>query len=214
MISTILFIDNFDSFTFNLVEAFERLGCDIRVLRNRVAAPAAFALARGQADLIVLSPGPGTPRDAGCCLELIGLAKGHVPLLGICLGHQAIVEQAGRRRRPRARAGPRQGLAAGARRRRADARARRFAQRRPLPFAVHPPAAGAVPDPCRDRRHGDGDQRRRGAADRPAIPSESILTLHGDRILRNVLEDAREARAVIPPDRAAMGGGPPQGGGG
>ena len=91
----ILMIDNLDSFTFNLVESFQWLGCEVQVLRHSV--PAADALARAQKmeSLIVLSPGPGTPDEAGCCLELIGLAKGKVPLLGVCLGHQAMVQQAG-----------------------------------------------------------------------------------------------------------------------
>ena len=91
----ILMIDNLDSFTFNLVESFERLGCEVQVLRHNV--PAADALARAQQkdSVIVLSPGPGTPDEAGCCLELIGLAKGKVPLLGVCLGHQAMVQEAG-----------------------------------------------------------------------------------------------------------------------
>jgi anthranilate synthase component II len=93
----ILLIDNVDSFTFNLVESFERLGCGLRVVRNSIDARRAFAIARDAGAWIVLSPGPGRPRDAGCCLELIALAKYEVPLLGICLGHQAIVEEAGGR---------------------------------------------------------------------------------------------------------------------
>ena len=95
MSRNVLLIDNLDSFTFNLVEAFERLGAAVRVLRSSVSAQTALDVARAEDALIVLSPGPGTPRDAGCCLELIGLAKGRVPLVGICLGHQAIVEEAG-----------------------------------------------------------------------------------------------------------------------
>jgi anthranilate synthase/aminodeoxychorismate synthase-like glutamine amidotransferase len=91
----ILLIDNLDSFSFNLVEAFQRLGCAVRTLRNQVAADEALAIAERTGALIVLSPGPGTPDDAGCCLELIARAKGRAPLLGICLGHQAIVQQAG-----------------------------------------------------------------------------------------------------------------------
>lgn len=92
---TVLLIDNLDSFSFNLVEAFERLDVRVRVLRNTVDAAKAAALAREQDALIVLSPGPGCPEEAGCTLELIGLAIGQVPVLGICLGHQAIVRQAG-----------------------------------------------------------------------------------------------------------------------
>ena len=95
MIRDMLLIDNFDSFTFNLVEAVERLGAKVRVLRNTVAAEEALEAALASGALILLSPGPGRPEDAGCCLQLIRLAKGQVPLLGICLGHQAIVLEAG-----------------------------------------------------------------------------------------------------------------------
>jgi anthranilate synthase/aminodeoxychorismate synthase-like glutamine amidotransferase len=95
MIRQVLMIDNFDSFTFNLVEAFERLGCSVRVLRNSVDPAQALAEADEQAALVVLSPGPGRPEDAGCCLDLIEQAIGSVPVLGVCLGHQAIVLQAG-----------------------------------------------------------------------------------------------------------------------
>ncbi len=91
----VLLIDNLDSFTFNLVEAFERLGAAVQVLRNRVEAARALEIAEAKDALIVLSPGPGRPEEAGCCLELIALAKGRVPLLGVCLGHQAIVREAG-----------------------------------------------------------------------------------------------------------------------
>jgi anthranilate synthase/aminodeoxychorismate synthase-like glutamine amidotransferase len=91
----VLMIDNLDSFTFNLVEAIERLGATVRVLRNTVAAQTALALAEETGATLLLSPGPGRPEDAGCCLELIALAKGRVPLLGVCLGHQAIVLEAG-----------------------------------------------------------------------------------------------------------------------
>lgn len=95
MIRDVLMIDNFDSFTFNLVEAIERLGASVRVLRNTVAAQAALESARASGALILLSPGPGQPQEAGCCLDLIRLARGRVPVLGICLGHQAIVLEAG-----------------------------------------------------------------------------------------------------------------------
>lgn len=91
----VLFIDNLDSFTFNLVEAFERLGAGVRVLRNTADPGLALEAAAEDGALVVLSPGPGTPDEAGCCLELIARAKGRVPVLGVCLGHQAIVHQAG-----------------------------------------------------------------------------------------------------------------------
>jgi anthranilate synthase component II len=95
MTRPVLLIDNLDSFTFNLVEAFERLGAAVRTLRNTVAPSEALGAAEAAGALIVLSPGPGGPQDAGCCLELIAMAKRRVPLLGICLGHQAIVLEAG-----------------------------------------------------------------------------------------------------------------------
>jgi len=95
MIGNVLMIDNLDSFTFNLVEAIERLGAKVRVLRNSVAAEAAMEMAEDSRSLILLSPGPGRPQEAGCCLDLIRLAKGRLPVLGVCLGHQAIVLEAG-----------------------------------------------------------------------------------------------------------------------
>ena len=92
----VLMIDNLDSFTFNLVDALSRQGCDVRVLRNTVAASDAMAVAgQGEPALIVVSPGPGDPASAGCCLELVRLARDRVPLFGVCLGHQALIEASG-----------------------------------------------------------------------------------------------------------------------
>jgi len=84
----ILVIDNYDSFTWNLVQYLGELGGDPEVVRND-AAPAAELLAKAPAG-IVLSPGPKTPNEAGVCLELVREAAGQVPLLGVCLGHQCI----------------------------------------------------------------------------------------------------------------------------
>jgi anthranilate synthase/aminodeoxychorismate synthase-like glutamine amidotransferase len=95
MTARVLLIDNLDSFTFNLVEAIERLGAKVRVLRNSVRAGDAFRTAEESGASILISPGPGTPREAGCSMELVALAKGRVPVTGICLGHQAIVLEAG-----------------------------------------------------------------------------------------------------------------------
>lgn len=84
----ILLIDNYDSFTFNLAHYFGELGATVDVRRNdALSADAALALAP---EAIVLSPGPCDPDRAGICLELIAKAAGRVPLLGVCLGHQAI----------------------------------------------------------------------------------------------------------------------------
>lgn len=94
MTRPVLLIDNLDSFTFNLVESLARLGHEVHVRRSSIAAAAALAEAQALGAIIMISPGPGAPRDAGCCLELITLAKGKVPMIGVCLGHQAIVEEA------------------------------------------------------------------------------------------------------------------------
>ena len=84
----IILIDNYDSFTFNLVHYLGGLGADVVVHRNdKISADAVIA---ADPDAIVLSPGPCTPNEAGICLELIDEAAGRVPLLGVCLGHQAI----------------------------------------------------------------------------------------------------------------------------
>ena len=91
----VLLIDNRDSFTFSLAEACLVAGAAVDVTRNSVSASAAFDRALRSDAILMLSPGPGGPRDAGCCLDLVALAAGRIPLIGICLGHQAIVEQAG-----------------------------------------------------------------------------------------------------------------------
>ena len=91
----VLMIDNHDSFTFNIVEALERLGATVRTVRNGISAANAFEQAARDDALILISPGPGRAEDAGCCIELIALAKGKIPSLGICLGHQAMVLEAG-----------------------------------------------------------------------------------------------------------------------
>ena len=92
----IILIDNYDSFTFNLVHYLGGLGADVRVHRNDKISAADVVAARPQA--IVLSPGPCTPSDAGICLELIdkaAKADKAIPILGVCLGHQAIGQAIG-----------------------------------------------------------------------------------------------------------------------
>ena len=95
MIRNVLMIDNHDSFTFNIVEALERLGANVRTARNEIAPENALEQAQSSSALILISPGPGHPEDAGCCVDLIRLAKDKVPLFGVCLGQQAIVLEAG-----------------------------------------------------------------------------------------------------------------------
>jgi anthranilate synthase/aminodeoxychorismate synthase-like glutamine amidotransferase len=86
-------IDNYDSFTYNLVHLFEQLGADVVVRRNdAITPPEADELAP---DRLVISPGPGRPVDAGVSIELIRHLGPSVPTLGVCLGHQAIIEAFG-----------------------------------------------------------------------------------------------------------------------
>ncbi|NVJ61025.1 MAG: aminodeoxychorismate/anthranilate synthase component II [Gammaproteobacteria bacterium] len=92
--SKVLFIDNFDSFTYNLVEEFRLLNFDVTVVRNSVDISELTRIGL-EHDLIVLSPGPGGPSDAGNSLQLLQELNGKVPFLGICLGHQIIAQFAG-----------------------------------------------------------------------------------------------------------------------
>ncbi len=86
----ILLIDNYDSFTYNLVQAFLVLGAHVDVHRtDAISVEQALALAPSH---LVISPGPGTPRDAGISMQMIRAFTGRVPIFGVCLGHQSLVE--------------------------------------------------------------------------------------------------------------------------
>ena len=84
----LLMIDNYDSFTFNLVQYFGELGEEVKVLRNDE--PTLADIAELKPDHLVLSPGPCSPAEAGICIEAIRHFTGKLPILGVCLGHQAI----------------------------------------------------------------------------------------------------------------------------
>jgi len=89
----VLLIDNYDSFTYNLVQMLEVAGAKVTVVRNdRLPAD---ALEDGDFTHLVISPGPGRPEDAGVSVSLVAEARGRVPTLGVCLGHQAIAIDAG-----------------------------------------------------------------------------------------------------------------------
>lgn len=89
----LLMIDNYDSFTYNLVQYFGELGEEIEVFRNdKISIPEIEKL---NPETLVISPGPGTPKDAGISLDLIDYFKGKIPILGVCLGHQCIGEAFG-----------------------------------------------------------------------------------------------------------------------
>jgi anthranilate synthase component 2 len=89
----LLVIDNYDSFTYNLVHFLGELGADSRVYRNDKISLEEIAVMRPEG--IVLSPGPATPNEAGICLALIGRFQSTTPILGVCLGHQAIGQAMG-----------------------------------------------------------------------------------------------------------------------
>ncbi len=86
----LLLIDNYDSFTYNLVQAFLMLGAEVDVHRND-ALSVDQALGLGHTHLVI-SPGPGTPRDAGISMRMIEAFAGRIPIFGVCLGHQSLVE--------------------------------------------------------------------------------------------------------------------------
>jgi anthranilate synthase component II len=91
----LLLIDNYDSFTYNLYQYLGELGAQTRVVRNdEISVAEAMAL---RPEAIVISPGPGTPDEAGISLDIIKAAAGTVPLLGVCLGHQALGQAFGGR---------------------------------------------------------------------------------------------------------------------
>lgn len=183
----VLLIDNFDSFTFNLVEAIQRLGANVRVVRNTLPAATAMAAAQEEGASILLSPGPGSPEAAGCCLELVALAKGRVPLAGICLGHQAIVLEGGGEvvRAPEPMHGKAswvehdgEGPFAGLQGPVQVGRYHSLCTRRlPRRFRVHASVDGMA------MAISDAEARQTGLQFHP----ESILTSRGQRILANVL---------------------------
>jgi anthranilate synthase component 2 len=93
-----LMIDNFDSFTYNLVDEFAKRGCEVMTYRNTLSLDSlGKILNEGPVDLIILSPGPGNPAQAGICIPLIREYCGRVAIFGVCLGLQAMVEALGGR---------------------------------------------------------------------------------------------------------------------
>ena len=185
----LILIDNLDSFTFNLVESLERLGVAVAVRRNSIAAEAALGEAQAMGAMLMLSPGPGAPDQAGCCLELVARARAaRQPLIGVCLGHQAIAEEAGGTvgRTPEPvhgkadwvshdGAGPFVGLPTPLRLARYHSLG---VSGLPERFTVHAASADGVPMAFTD------PVARQAAVQ---FHPESILTTHGDAILRNLL---------------------------
>ncbi len=193
----LLVIDNYDSFTYNLVQYFFELGVEVHVERNDVIDVDGVAALSPSA--IVLSPGPGTPDDAGICLDVVSRLGTKVPILGVCLGHQVIAQAYGgrivhARRVMHGRTSPIEhdgrGVFAGL----------------PSPFVATryhslvvardsvPPelrmtawtrdATGAIEEIM-------GLRHRRAPVEGVQFHPEAILTEHGHRLLRNFLERTR-----------------------
>lgn len=185
----VLLIDNYDSFSFNLVQALRVLGAQVTVRRNdEVSVAGARALA---ATHLVVSPGPGRPEDAGNSMDLIADALGRVPVLGVCLGHQALAAVLG------GVVGPARTLCHG----KASPvyhDARTVYQGLPVPFPAgryHSLAVaeeGLPADLAISAYTSDGEimgvRHRRFAAEGVQFHPESVLTPHGERLLANFLE--------------------------
>jgi len=190
----VLLVDNYDSFTYNLYQYLGELGAEVRVVRNdELSAEAAIALAPAR---IVISPGPGTPDQAGITLDLIRRAAGRIPVLGVCLGHQALGQAFGGdvRRAPKLMHGKTsqihhdgRGVFAGL----------------PVPFTAtryHSLVVerASVPESLEITAWTDdgivmGLRHREHALEGVQFHPESILTTEGKALLRNFLDGERRA---------------------
>jgi anthranilate synthase/aminodeoxychorismate synthase-like glutamine amidotransferase len=192
----VVFVDNFDSFTFNLVDDFARRGCDVEVWRN--SASASHVVERVESTpgprLLVLSPGPGRPSESGCCPELVRLAAGRVAVLGICLGHQVLIREFG------AAIEQAETIVHG-RSSHVVHDGDRLFDGIPSPFVVgryHSLAGHAVPEEIETLAMTDSivmaARHRKFNLVGLQFHPESILTPQGGRLIENVLRDAADGR--------------------
>ena len=197
----VLFIDNFDSFTYNLVDDFCKRDCEAKVYRADTEPAALQAIVESlDPDLLVISPGPGTPKTAGVSLAAVDCFKERLPIFGVCLGHQTIVEyfggQIGHAPEPMHGKPSRithndQGVFAGI--------------ENPLQAGrYHSLVATQVPDCLEVVAEFEGIVM---AVKHRTLPiygvqfhPESILTPAGGRVIENVLAIAAEARRCVVPD--------------
>ncbi|AEX51919.1 glutamine amidotransferase of anthranilate synthase or aminodeoxychorismate synthase [Rahnella aquatilis CIP 78.65 = ATCC 33071] len=184
----ILLIDNVDSFTYNLVDQLRSSGHNVVIYRNQIPADVIIEkLSQLEKPVLVLSPGPGTPSEAGCMPELLKRLRGQLPIIGICLGHQAIVEtyggfvgQAGEILHGKASAITH------------DNEAMFAGMNNPLPVARYHSLVGSqIPDGLTvNARYGDMVMAVRHEEDRVCgfqFHPESILTSQGARLLEQTL---------------------------
>jgi len=188
----LLMIDNYDSFTYNLVQYLGELGADVRVFRNdAITLDEVAAMAPTQ---IVVSPGPCTPSEAGISVPLIQRFAGHVPILGVCLGHQAIGQAFGgrivrARRVMHGKLSPvthdNRGVFAGI--------PSPFAVTRYHSLAIEPDRVPAELEVTATADDGEimGVRHRELAVEGVQFHPEAILTEHGMRLLGNFLEGRR-----------------------
>jgi anthranilate synthase component 2 len=191
----ILMIDNFDSFTYNLVQYFGELGAEVKVVRNNaVTLEDIERLAPAQ---IVISPGPCTPNEAGISLPAIGRFAGRIPILGVCLGHQAIGQAFGGKVVKAARVmhgkvsvvrhdgkGVFAGLPDG------------FTATRYHSLAVERATLPACLEVSAQSEDGEimGLRHRTQAVEGVQFHPEALLTEHGHAMLKNFLEGSNEGR--------------------
>jgi anthranilate synthase/aminodeoxychorismate synthase-like glutamine amidotransferase len=189
----VVMIDNYDSFTYNLVQYLGELGQEVRIFRNDETSVEAVAASRPAH--IVISPGPCTPNEAGITLDLIARLAGSVPMLGVCLGHQAIGQAFGARV-VRARQvmhgkvsrivhdgkGVFAGLPAG------------FTATRYHSLAIERDSIPACLAVSAESEDGEimGLRHRRLALEGVQFHPEALLTEHGHAMLRNFLEGGRQ----------------------
>ena len=197
----VLMVDNHDSFTFNLVDAFACLGAAVDVVSSDHPAVEVLELASAlNSTIIVLSPGPGMPEHAGCSIDVVHGALGRFPLFGVCLGHQVLVTALG------GKVGPAGAIVHG---RASRIRHRGHALFEGLPTELevgryHSLAALHVPPELDVVAWFDSMVMAVAHRSAPAwgvqFHAESILTVHGPGILANVLElgaAARRGRAIF-----------------
>jgi anthranilate synthase/aminodeoxychorismate synthase-like glutamine amidotransferase len=191
-VGSVIFLDNVDSFTYNLVDEFAKRGAEVEVFRNDV--PADRVMARAEAaSLLVISPGPGSPERAGSCLEVVRLALGRVPVFGVCLGHQALVAATGGSvgRAPAPVHGKAVSIRHGGRPPFEDLPSPLMAAR------YHSLAATEVPSALEVTARAEGVVMAVTHRTAPAIGvqfhPESVLTPLGGRLIENVLQWARHA---------------------
>ncbi|GAB4173769.1 MAG: aminodeoxychorismate/anthranilate synthase component II [Wenzhouxiangellaceae bacterium] len=195
----VLMIDNYDSFTYNLVQYLGELGAEVETVRNDAIDIAGIESRRP--DAIVLSPGPCTPNEAGICLEVVRTLGGRYPMLGVCLGHQAIGQALGgrvvrAREVMHGKTSPIFHNGQGVFRRLANPfEATRYhslvVERDSLPGCLIETAWTAHDEAGRERDEIMGFKHRQWPLEGVQFHPESILTRHGHDLLRNFLENCQ-----------------------